>query len=885
MKQTSRTRTPARKRTPLTLIGDYLAVIARDSGTWVADHWFAVTLALLFILLNVTLRIVYTARGWDWASRPWRCTYIALFAHQWWTLPFSLVVVDAPWQIVCDAIMLVVCFGLAHRVLKTFRIVWIGLLSGAVAVFASLGVAFCANLFTYRWRALSHLSLSFGPVVFAVGPLFAATIFYTSDVSRRRTAVIGASIIACFILYRGEPRDDAFLIGALVGWVCGLLLAEKNHPHRSRFVTRSQVWQLMASISAIFAVGPMVAMSSPLHSGPFATLGILFSPMRVDYPHLKGCLERTEEQDCFREFHILRAHTPGEVLISVILMIALLIISWGLLEGRRAAVWCDIVINAGTVLLSFLFFIVIPRDQTSAWEKEQGMRKALLHASRMHGGHLRGAEHLVGKLRWNLLGNGSLLSFLKTSALPILMIILLLVTLHRFTITTQERRVAIGCTVIGGTLILLSALYVLTVLCMPGNFGPRANVHALLDSLLARFMPVGFLTRLRPDFVPKGTFARLITFWIGPIFWIVVCCVLVYWFVRSAEAAAPSRAKAGKIVELGGESMSFMATWTGNNYWFSRTGRSAIAYRPYMGVAITVAGPFGDTSEYKADLLHFAHYCADHAWSPAFFSVHQSTADFLVQHGWRCLDLGVEMSVNPATWKTSGKKMQDVRTAINRAKREGITDDLGTYETLPLDVRQQIREISEKWLGDRALPEMGFTLGGIRELADPRVLVLYAVDGAGHVQGATSWMPAYNKGVVVGRTLDFMRHRDDAMPGIMEFLIARMILREQEAVRAGTSHVRFVSLSGSPLNKMRKSPEGSNLLFHLIDLTGETLEPDYGFRSLYNFKCRFLPAEEHIFLCYPDSVRLPQIGMACLHAYMPDLTVGEALGLLRSQKK
>ena len=39
------------------------------------------------------------------------------------------------------------------------------------------------------------------------------------------------------------------------------------------------------------------------------------------------------------------------------------------------------------------------------------------------------------------------------------------------------------------------------------------------------------------------------------------------------------RHRVDEIIGLGGESMSFMATWKGNDYWFSATGRSAIAYR------------------------------------------------------------------------------------------------------------------------------------------------------------------------------------------------------------------------------------------------------------------------------------------------------------------
>ena len=71
----------------------------------------------------------------------------------------------------------------------------------------------------------------------------------------------------------------------------------------------------------------------------------------------------------------------------------------------------------------------------------------------------------------------------------------------------------------------------------------------------------------------------------------------------------------------------------------------------------------------------------------------------------------------------------------------------------------QIEAISEEWVSDKSLPEMGFTLGGINELDDDNVRCLIAIDGDRTIHGVTSWMPSYRHGAVVGWTLDFMRRR------------------------------------------------------------------------------------------------------------------------------
>lgn len=134
------------------------------------------------------------------------------------------------------------------------------------------------------------------------------------------------------------------------------------------------------------------------------------------------------------------------------------------------------------------------------------------------------------------------------------------------------------------------------------------------------------------------------------------------------------------------------------------------------------------------------------SWSPVLYSVHREQRDQLAAMGWYSLEVGSEMVVDPRQWKTTGKKWQDIRTAINKAKRSGISDVMSTFNEAPNDIREQIEEISEQWAQLKALPEMKFTLGGVEELHDPRVRILYAIDAEGTVLGVTSWLPTWRDG-------------------------------------------------------------------------------------------------------------------------------------------
>ena len=66
-----------------------------------------------------------------------------------------------------------------------------------------------------------------------------------------------------------------------------------------------------------------------------------------------------------------------------------------------------------------------------------------------------------------------------------------------------------------------------------------------------------------------------------------------------------------------------------------------------------------------------------------------------------------------------GKSWQSVRTALNRATKDGITYREGQLAEMPRGLLTQVRAISELWVSDKGLPEMGFTLGGVDEALDP----------------------------------------------------------------------------------------------------------------------------------------------------------------------
>jgi lysylphosphatidylglycerol synthetase-like protein (DUF2156 family) len=179
----------------------------------------------------------------------------------------------------------------------------------------------------------------------------------------------------------------------------------------------------------------------------------------------------------------------------------------------------------------------------------------------------------------------------------------------------------------------------------------------------------------------------------------------------------------------------------------------------------------------------------------------------------------------------------------------------------------QLRAISSGWVGDKALPEMGFTLGTLREADDPEVRLHLAVDPDQTIEGFTSWMPVGANGDVVGWTLDLMRRRDHGFRPVMEFMIGASAMRFKE------EGFEFLSLSAAPLANAPDHLAGNSdqqVLQKLLDFLGKTLEPYYGFQSLFAFKQKFQPEHHPMYLIFPDTTALAEIGIAVARAYMPD---------------
>ncbi|PPK64997.1 DUF2156 domain-containing protein [Actinokineospora auranticolor] len=343
-----------------------------------------------------------------------------------------------------------------------------------------------------------------------------------------------------------------------------------------------------------------------------------------------------------------------------------------------------------------------------------------------------------------------------------------------------------------------------------------------------------------------------------------------------AHGAALARTLLGRH---GGSTLSWMTTWPSNSYFVREDGRSYLAFRRHAGVAIALGDPIAPDGTAAATVTEFAAMCDNSSLVPCVFSATESTLAATRALGWRHVQVAEDNVLDLTDLEFRGKAWQDVRTALNHAAKQGVEFRLVRLVDQPEPVLTQVRALSREWMAGKAMPEMGFTLGGLAEAMDPATRVGLAVDAEGTVHGVTSWLPVHTgDGQISGWTLDIMRRGAHGFRPVMEFLIASACL----AFRA--EGARFVSLSGAPLARSRECGPG-RVIERALESLGKVMEPHYGFRSLHAFKAKFQPHRVPLYLAYRDEADLPRIGLALSRAYLPDIRLRELTRLARRLSK
>lgn len=275
---------------------------------------------------------------------------------------------------------------------------------------------------------------------------------------------------------------------------------------------------------------------------------------------------------------------------------------------------------------------------------------------------------------------------------------------------------------------------------------------------------------------------------------------------------------------------------------FSPSARSFLTYRVYGRRWIAMGGPVGPREEHQPLLWAFAEMADSYGGAPVFYAAAEDDLADLATLGLAMRKVGEAALVDPGSFSLEGKSRQNLRTAVNRAEREGATFEMA----LPGHWADwdDLRAVSDAWLAMHKGSEKSFSLGRF----DPAFLThcpLAVVRTEGRIVAFVSLMSGEGRLAV-----DLMRHVADAPPGVMDFLFVRLILWARET-GAGAIDLGMAPLAG--LENRRLAPVFARV-GALVFQEGGAL---YGFQGLRAYKSKFSPDWRPRFIAAPSSTPLP----------------------------
>ena len=761
----------------------------------------------------------------------------------------SLFTVDQPVLLPIVLVAVLVGGGLAERVLGARRLL-VAFMGGGLATSV-------AGLLIGAVESAVLPGLPLNSEVFTGAPPIAALLVVAMTASgfvgalwRRRVRWASAVIALTLFLYSASASDLYTLLALPVGLALGLLLGGRPVTLRVHRSSHHETRVLLAALTAVTAVGPVVATLWGSGAGLLSVYGWLsYDPLTVVDGQV--CVVGSELLACSPAGWSTGPLQANAGWIAALPLAVLLVASWGILRGRRGALGIAIAVNL-LVFAGMMYVFAVTEPDTLA---------ALAVT--------RDAD--AASAVWQIL-----VGVAVGALVPLAVAVTLFVFRRAARIGSAPgaRSLFLGTVGLAGVGTFVTSL--VGTMAFSHHFSPEPGAGAVLRATVLRLVPPSLLPSESIAFVPVTGWAQALWYLPSAVFW-AVCVVASVRFVLSPGSAAHSgdRARARAVLERGGGgALSFMTTWTGNAYWFAPDVDAAIAYRVRGRIAVTLGGAFGRDRTDPGVARAFVDFCGERGWTPVFYSVDDAESATLDELGWRRTQVAEEARLDPATWTPAGKKRQDVRTATHRAAREGVRAEWTRWSELSFRDRAQIREISEAWVADKTIPEMEFTLGGVEQMTDPAVRLMIARDAQHRVVAVTSWIPVYAASLVQGYALDVMRRRHDAMNGVMEFVIGAVV----ERLRGEGCAV--LSLSGSPLAFHRDEVDAeSDAVERFLRQLSVLLEPAYGFRSLANFKKKFQPEFAPMWMVYPDPAQLPAVGLALMRCYAPGLTVARAARL------
>ena len=337
------------------------------------------------------------------------------------------------------------------------------------------------------------------------------------------------------------------------------------------------------------------------------------------------------------------------------------------------------------------------------------------------------------------------------------------------------------------------------------------------------------------------------------------------WLVLRAPRAPEPRSVEDELAlrslvaaDGGADSLSYFALRDDRALVWAPSRLACVSYRKVGATMLAAGDPLGAPSEWGAAITAFLSRAREESAVPSVVACSESGAKaWVLASGLSTMQIGDEAVLHMSTFSLQGRAARNVRQAVARCVRSGVTVRVARLSSLTPAESAQLAEQADLWLGGH--PERGFTmaLGRIDPERDPDSVVAVA-EHEGRLRALLVLVPWGADGL----SLDMMRRDTNAESGVTELMIVRLL---EAGPAMGLHHVslnfavfreafeRSARMEAGPVAKL----SGRILRFAARGSQAE---------SLNRFNAKFSPEWRRRLVLYPPTVSLPRVTWALLRA-------------------
>jgi phosphatidylglycerol lysyltransferase len=316
------------------------------------------------------------------------------------------------------------------------------------------------------------------------------------------------------------------------------------------------------------------------------------------------------------------------------------------------------------------------------------------------------------------------------------------------------------------------------------------------------------------------------------------------------EPASPNVAdmeRAARIVADAPETEAALALLGDKRLLFSPADDAFIMYQVRGLSWIAMGDPVGPEPAREALAWRFREMADRHGGRAVFYQVQAQNLPLYLDLGLTAMKLGEEGVVPLAGFSLEGPARKELRQAVRRAERDGLSFEMVSREQVPA-LMEVLRQVSDAWLAEKHTREKGFALGYFQPGYLARFpCALIRLQGR-IVAFANVWTSAGRHEL----SIDLMRHLPGAPNGIMDYLFTELMLW---GAREGYGQF---NLGMAPLSGLEAHPLAP-LWHRLGTLIYQQGEHFYNFEGLRAYKEKFDPVWRPKYLAAPGGMSLPTI--------------------------